>query len=74
MQEYITYAYVLAAVLFVFALKMMASPKTARRGNLIGAIGMLIAILATLLAQKPEMTQDVINGDWFATGKTVQPV
>ena len=74
MQETITYAYVLAAVLFVFALKMMASPKTARRGNLIGAIGMLIAILATLMAREPEMTQDVINGNWFATGKTVSAI
>ena len=38
-------SYLLAAVLFIFALKAMASPKTARRGNLIGALGMLIAIV-----------------------------
>jgi NAD(P) transhydrogenase subunit beta len=43
------YAYLLAAVLFVLALKAMGSPRTARRGNAMGALGMLIAILATLL-------------------------
>jgi NAD(P) transhydrogenase subunit beta len=46
-----TYLYVLAAVCFVIALKAMASPKTARRGNAIGALGMLIAIGATLLTE-----------------------
>ncbi len=42
--------YLLAAILFIFALKAMASPRTARRGNLIGALGMLVAIVVTLLA------------------------
>ena len=67
MQEYITYAYVLAAVLFVFALKMMASPRSARRGNLIGAIGMLIAILATLMAKDEVGLARLIEGTgwWF---------
>jgi len=43
-------SYLAAALLFVVALKAMASPRTARRGNLIGALGMLIAIVVTLLA------------------------
>ena len=42
------YGYLLAAVLFVFALKAMSSHKTARRGNLIGALGMAIAIGITV--------------------------
>ena len=33
--------YVLAAGLFIFGLKMLGSPATARRGNMISAIGML---------------------------------
>jgi len=41
--------YLLAAVTFILALKMLASPKTAVAGNLIGAIGMLVAIVATLI-------------------------
>ena len=47
----INYIYVLSAVLFIFGLKMLSSPTTARRGNLVSALGMLIAIVATLLAQ-----------------------
>ena len=44
-------AYIAAAVLFVFGLKMLGSPATARRGNALSAGGMLIAVVATLLAQ-----------------------
>ncbi len=42
-------AYLVAAVLFIFGLKGLTHPRTAVRGNLIGALGMLIAIIATLL-------------------------
>jgi NAD(P) transhydrogenase subunit beta len=44
----INLAYVAAAALFIFGLKGLAHPRTAVRGNLLGAIGMLIAIVATL--------------------------
>ena len=44
-------AYIAAAVLFVFGLKMLGSPATARRGNALSAGGMLIAVVATLLGQ-----------------------
>lgn len=42
-------AYLIAAVLFMFGLKNMAHPKRAVRGNLLGASGMLLAILTALL-------------------------
>jgi NAD(P) transhydrogenase subunit beta len=38
-------AYLLAAVCFIVALKALSSPRTARRGNLIGAAGALIACI-----------------------------
>jgi NAD(P) transhydrogenase subunit beta len=41
-------AYLLAAVLFIFGLKRLSSPATARSGNWIASLGMLIAIVATL--------------------------
>jgi len=47
----INFVYVLSAALFIFGLKMLSSPATARRGNLVSSLGMLIAIAATLLAQ-----------------------
>jgi NAD(P) transhydrogenase subunit beta len=45
----INIAYVVAAVLFIMGLKGLAHPRTAVRGNLLGALGMLIAIVATLV-------------------------
>ncbi|KAA6185795.1 NAD(P)(+) transhydrogenase (Re/Si-specific) subunit beta [Thiohalocapsa marina] len=42
-------AYLVSAVLFIFALKGLTHPSTARRGNLFGMLGMGIAIGATLL-------------------------
>lgn len=44
-------AYLLAASLFIFGLKRLGSPATARQGNTLAAVGMLIAIVATLLNQ-----------------------
>ena len=46
---FINLAYLLAAVLFIYGLKMLSSPRTAVRGNLLGALGMLIAIVVTLV-------------------------
>jgi len=42
-------AYIVAAVLFIFGIKMLGSADTARRGNLISALGMLLAVVVTLL-------------------------
>ncbi|MEM7047875.1 MAG: NAD(P)(+) transhydrogenase (Re/Si-specific) subunit beta [Pseudomonadota bacterium] len=44
-----TLAYLISGVLFILALRGLSSPKTARRGNLMGITGMVIAIIATLL-------------------------
>ncbi|MDF0604740.1 NAD(P)(+) transhydrogenase (Re/Si-specific) subunit beta [Neisseriaceae bacterium TC5R-5] len=41
--------YLVAAVLFILALKGLSSPASALRGNLYGMVGMLIAVLTTLL-------------------------
>ncbi len=43
--------YILAAMLFIFGLKMLGSPETARKGNLISASGMFLAVVVTLLDQ-----------------------
>ncbi|MBD2137622.1 NAD(P)(+) transhydrogenase (Re/Si-specific) subunit beta [Anabaena sp. FACHB-1237] len=43
--------YLLAASLFIFGLKKLGSPATARNGNLIAAVGMLLAVVATMLDQ-----------------------
>ena len=41
--------YLIASVTFVIGLKFMGNPKTARRGNLIGAFGMTVAIIGTIV-------------------------
>ena len=43
--------YILAAMLFILGLKMLGSPETARRGNLVSASGMFLAVVITLLDQ-----------------------
>ena len=42
--------YVLSSVLFIFGIKRLSHPKTARSGNFIASMGMLIAIITTLIA------------------------
>jgi NAD(P) transhydrogenase subunit beta len=41
--------YVIASVLFIIGLKMLSHPLTARRGNILAATGMVMAIIATIL-------------------------
>src|SRR5437763_5290025 len=45
----IAVSYIVAAILFIFGLKQLSSPSTARAGNRLAAIGMAIALGATLL-------------------------
>ena len=47
----IQFAYLVAAVLFILGLRNLSSPKTAALGNQMSAVGMLIAIVATLMVQ-----------------------
>jgi len=53
---------ILAAVLFVLALKWLSSPATARRGNLAGEIGMTAAILGALLSYH------IVTYEWIIVG------
>ena len=48
MNVWIALAYLLAAVLFILGLKQLSGPKTAARGNQTAAVGMVIALLATI--------------------------
>ena len=57
--------YVIAAGLFIFGLKMLGSPATARRGNMVSAVGMLVAIVAALL------DQGIVDFTYIAAGMVV---
>src|ERR1700694_6078181 len=58
-------AYIVAVVLFVLSLKWLSSPATARRGVQAGEVGMLIAILATLLYR------GIVSYEWILIGLVV---
>ncbi|HXG32907.1 MAG TPA: NAD(P)(+) transhydrogenase (Re/Si-specific) subunit beta [Bryobacteraceae bacterium] len=59
-------AYLLASALFIFGLKGLAHPRTAVRGNLLGATGMLIAVVVTLADRSIISYQLILAG--FAVG------
>jgi NAD(P) transhydrogenase subunit beta len=46
------FLYLIASVFFILALKGLSHPETARRGNLFGVIGMVLAVLSTLAVVK----------------------
>ena len=45
---FIDIAYLVSAVSFIYGLKMLSHPKTARYGNIVASLGMLIAVIATV--------------------------
>ena len=56
MQIGVQLAYLAAAVLFIFGLKQLSSPKGARRGNWVAAVGVTLAIITTLYILRPSFT------------------
>lgn len=48
--DYTNLSYVLSSVLFILGIKKLSHPKTARNGNFLAFIAMLIAIVATLVS------------------------
>jgi H+-translocating NAD(P) transhydrogenase subunit beta len=55
--DFIRVLYIVAFSCFIFGLRLLNHPRTARRGNLIAAVGMAIAVVATLL--------DEVVGDYL---------
>ncbi len=57
--------YLVSSVLFILGIKYLGSPKTARKGNLYAAVGMFMAIAATLL------DQEVLTYEWIIIGAII---
>ena len=55
-------AYLVAAALFIFGLKGLAHPRTAVRGNLLGALGMLLAVVVTVFHHR------IVGVHWIVAG------
>jgi H+-translocating NAD(P) transhydrogenase subunit beta len=58
MAHLVNYIYIISAALFILSLKWMNTPVTARRGVFAGEIGMLLAVVGTLLGH------DILNWQW----------
>jgi NAD(P) transhydrogenase subunit beta len=58
----INFTYIIAATLFIFGLKLLGHPDTARKGNLLSAVAMLLAIVATLL------DHSIVSFEWIVVG------
>src|SRR5579863_7380635 len=65
METILPLIYLLAAVGFILAMKWMNHPSTARRGVIIGEIGMLLAVIGTLLRN------DVVDYQWVLIGLAI---
>lgn len=55
-------SYLVASTFFIFGIRFLSSPKTARKGNLFSAIGMFIAIVVTLF------DKHVLTFEWILIG------
>ena len=55
-------SYVVAATLFIFGLKLLSHPSTARKGNLVSTVGMLVAVVVTLTDQGIVSYEYIVGG------------
>ncbi len=65
MNTAIEITYLISSIFFIFGIKKLGSPKTARQGNLYAAIGMLLAIIVTLL------DKHVLTFEWIIIGVVI---
>lgn len=56
------FVYILCAFLFILGLKLLSSPATARRGNQLSSLGMLLAVVVTLAGN------ELLSFQWIAVG------
>jgi NAD(P) transhydrogenase subunit beta len=61
-EHIIEVAYLASGVLFILALRWLSAPRTARRGVQAGELGMLIAVLATLIRA------EIVSYEWILVG------
>ena len=65
MEDWVSIGYLISAALFIFGLKKLGHPRTAPFGNQLGAMGMLVAVITTILEM--QLTGDGVV-DWTLIG------
>lgn len=61
-------AYLIGSVTFIIGLKMLSRPESARKGNLVAAAGMAIAILGTIFLYRQDNGEGLHNFGWIIAG------
>lgn len=72
--EILSLIYLLASVTFILGLKMLSNPASARKGNLIAAAGMSIAIVGTIFLYKDDEGNALHNYGWIFCGIAIGAV
>jgi len=63
--SFLTIIYLIASISYILGLKMLSHPETARRGNLIAAFGMGLAIFGTIFLYQDEEVDKLSNLGWI---------
>lgn len=66
-------SYLIGSVTFILGLKMLSSPDSARKGNLVAAVGMLLAIIGTIFFHEKD-GQPIGNIPWIVTAMAIGTV
>lgn len=64
----LTLCYLIGSITFILGLKMLSNPASARKGNLVAAAGMAIAIAGTIFLYRDEEGQKLGNYIWIFAG------
>jgi H+-translocating NAD(P) transhydrogenase subunit beta len=64
----LTLIYLVGSITFILGLKMLSNPATARKGNLVAAAGMTLAIAGTIFLYRDEAGQRLGNYGWIFGG------
>ena len=64
----LTFLYIIASITFIVGLKMLSHPESARKGNLLAAAGMTLAIFGTIFLYRDEVGNKLGNYTWIFGG------
>ena len=68
-ESFLTLIYLIASITFIIGLRMLSHPESARKGNLVAAVGMGLAILGTIfLYRDPATDEGLHNYGWIFGG------
>jgi NAD(P) transhydrogenase subunit beta len=67
-------SYLIGSVTFILGLKMLSHPETARKGNLVAAVGMFVAIIGTIFLYRDEHLSKLGNYGWIFGGLIIGSV